>query len=82
MSRFYRSDSAERNWRTNVAFWLAGKEIWAWKSRSNRVVAKMSEAYTTNRNVKLLEELFDKAENAETRRLLAMGIALIKGENK
>lgn len=32
--------------------------------------------------VKVLESLFDKAENAETRRLLTMAIALIKGENK
>ena len=34
------------------------------------------------RIIKLLEELFEKAENAETRRLLTMAIALIKGENK
>ena len=34
------------------------------------------------RIIKLLEPLFDKAENAETRRLLTMGIALIKGENQ
>lgn len=32
--------------------------------------------------IKVLEELFDKAENAETRRLLTMAIALIKVENK
>lgn len=31
--------------------------------------------------VKVLEPLFDKAENAETRRLLMQGLALIKGEN-
>ena len=34
------------------------------------------------RIVELLEPLFDKAENAETRRLLTMGIALIKGESQ
>jgi hypothetical protein len=34
------------------------------------------------RIIKLLEPLFDTAENAETRRLLTMAIALIKGENK
>jgi hypothetical protein len=34
------------------------------------------------RIIKLLEPLFDTAENAETRRLLIMAIALIKGENK
>ena len=34
------------------------------------------------RIIKLLEPLFDKAENFETRRLLIMAIALIKGENK
>ena len=34
------------------------------------------------RIIKLLEPLFDTAENAETRRLLIQGIALIKGENK
>ena len=34
------------------------------------------------RIIKLLEELFDTAENAETRRLLTMAIALIEGENK
>ena len=34
------------------------------------------------RIVELLEPLFDKAENAETRRLLTMAIALIKEENK
>lgn len=39
-------------------------------------------AYAEARIVKLLEELFDKAENAETRRLLIMGIALIKGEQE
>ena len=36
---------------------------------------------TEERIIKLLEELFDKAENAETRRLLTMAIASIKGEN-
>lgn len=30
--------------------------------------------------IKQLEELFDKAENAETRRFLTMGIAFIKGQ--
>jgi hypothetical protein len=34
------------------------------------------------RIIKLLEPLFDTAENAETRRLLTTAIALIKGENK
>ncbi len=38
--------------------------------------------YATNDIIKLLEPFFDKAENAETRRLLIMAIALIKGENK
>jgi hypothetical protein len=32
--------------------------------------------------VQVLEPLFDKAENAETRRLLTMAMAEIKGENK
>lgn len=32
--------------------------------------------------IKLLEELFNKAENAETRRLLTMAIASIKKEEK
>ena len=32
--------------------------------------------------IKLLEPLFDTAENAETRRLLTMGIVLIKGEHR
>ncbi len=40
------------------------------------------ERLAEERAIKLLEELFNKAENAETRRLLTMGIALIKGENK
>jgi hypothetical protein len=34
------------------------------------------------RIIELLEPLFDTAENAETRRLLTMAIAAIKGENK
>lgn len=32
--------------------------------------------------IKILEELFDKAENAETRRLLIMAIASVKGEQE
>lgn len=34
------------------------------------------------RIIELIEPLFDTAENAETRRLLTLAIALIKGENK
>ena len=40
------------------------------------------EQRATERTIKLLEDLLDKAENFETRRLLIMGIALIKGEQK
>lgn len=78
MSRFYRSDSAERNWRTNIAFWLAGKEIWAWKSKSNRMMARMTEAYVTNRIVKYLddEQIWKSERQRETL------LALIKEENK
>lgn len=32
--------------------------------------------------VKVLESLFDKAENAETRRLVILAMAAIKGESK
>ena len=35
-----------------------------------------------DRIIEILESLFSTAENAETRRLLTMAIALIKGENK
>lgn len=45
MSRFYRTDSAARNWRTNIAFWLAGKELWAWRSASVRISRKMVVGY-------------------------------------
>ncbi len=38
-------------------------------------------AKAEKRIIKLLESLFDTAENAETRRLLTMAFALIQGES-
>ena len=87
MKRFYRSDSAERNWRTNIAFWIAGKELWAWKNKNTRIVARMMESYTEQRIIKLLDDWRcghpdcdgDKTEVCYPKHYL---IARIKGENK
>lgn len=76
--RFYRTDGAERNWRTHIAFLLAGKELFAWNSRNNRIGARMATAYTANQIVKFLddEQIWKSERQRETL------IALIKGENK
>ena len=65
------------------AFW----EIWDkiephFKSYNHRQMFDFGYRAAEEQIVKSLEELFDKAENAETRRLLTMGIERIKGENK
>lgn len=49
MSRFYRSDSAARNWRTNIAFWLAHRELWSWRSAGVRLAGKMATSYQIGR---------------------------------
>ena len=55
---------------------MSGYDL-AWESGLDDGIERERE-----RIVKLLEPLFDKAENAETRRLLTMAIALIKGEQE
>ncbi|CAB4128501.1 hypothetical protein UFOVP223_125 [uncultured Caudovirales phage] len=48
--------------------------------RKNSYWIEFGKREEQERIIKLLEPLFDTAENAETRRLLTMAIALIKGE--
>lgn len=58
--RIWANHDAIRNWRTNLAFMIAGKDLYDWRSKHNRIIAKMSGSCATavenERIIKLLED--------------------------
>jgi hypothetical protein len=78
---------AKRNWRTNLAFLIAGKELYDWRSRHSRLVAKMAEGATEARIIKLLKSHSHETEQesrdcdlCERYYGVGLALALIKGE--
>lgn len=61
-----------------LAFLIAGNELYAWRSKHNRIVARMMQGYTEARIIKLLEQ---NAEGEYKKVMLTPKlIQLIKGE--
>ena len=73
--------NAKRNWRTNLAFLIAGKDLYDWRSKHNRIVAAMSRSMTEARIIKLLKELdtFGEIDTAFVPELIAL---IEKGEQQ
>lgn len=73
------------SWRMKLAFLIAGKELDAWRSKHNRIVAKMATSMTEGRIIKMLEpevaRHFELGLDASAHYLQQL-IGQIKGEQK
>lgn len=75
------------SWKMKLAFLIAGKELQAWNSKHNRIVARMATSMAEGRIIKLLKEerwKFPDGSPAggEVYLPIEQAIALIEGEQK
>ena len=80
----WRRHDARRNWRTNLAFLIAGQDLYDWRSKHNRIVAKMAEGAAQARIIKSVEGLAytDEQGHEMISEFKSDLIALIKGKQK
>ena len=68
-----------------LVFLIAGKELYKWKSKHTRIVARMMESYTEQRIIKLLETEMERIclmkDYPATNSLENIRATIIKGEN-
>ena len=83
----FRKHDGKQNWRMTLAFLLAGEDLHDWRSKHNRIVAKMATSLAIGEAVKKLnsDEAFDivySYGDGGAEDVIAGLINLVKGEQK